>query len=221
MPYYKARERGYINSVIWSADGNIQVDTANRSTLPLQEYTLEKTTINGHEVKKFSYKNATAYLFYLPDGFGQGQHTWSLQKLKNGEIDDIPTVDSATIYQNWSDLKATVQTVLKDNINEATEVTFNLAERDTTLNPGDHSDHKHTSMLAEEASDGLGGTLRYFREYHTSKLDTNLTADDIKIKQFLFSACALSKEQGGYETPWEPIHLAWTYRSYYKEEPNH
>ncbi len=218
MPYYKARERGFIHSVQWAAEGDLQADSTGKATLPLLPYTLKDETINGHVVRSFSYKNAKAYLFYLPDGFPDGGYTWSLQKLKQGEIDEMPSIDSATVYTSWDDLRTTLTKLVEQHLSENQNVTFNLAERDTTLNPGDHSDHWYTSLIADEATQALEGTRRYFIEYHTASLDTNLSKPQIAIKQFLFSPCALSKEDAGYVTPWEPHHLAWTYRSYFREE---
>lgn len=217
QPYYLAREIGFMNSIFWAEGGKIQIDSAGRSTLPLQEYELSVVGLNGHPLKHYSLDNISVYLFYLPDGFPDGGYRWSLQKLKEGIISDMPTIDSTTLYADWNDLKSTVETLIQREISGNESLRFNLADTDTTINPGDHSDHQYTSFLAQEASQGLGADYLFFQEYVTSQRQENLTEQEARIKKFLFSANALSKERAGYPTPWDAFHLAWTTRTYDRE----
>ena len=222
MPYYQARERGYINSLLWVDQGIINVDSNARSLNPIEAYLLDTVRINSKAIKKIELQKSTAYLLYLPDGFPDGSYTWSLQKLKDGGIESMPSIDSSAVYTNWSELRDVVTAIIQQESEGIYQLDFHLAEQDTALNPGDHSDHLFTSKLVSEAVASIGydkqktTTFNYYREYHTAKLDSNLTAEEIKIKQYLFSANALSKEMAGYPSPWDSVHLPWTTRSYFR-----
>lgn len=218
LPYFKARERGYINALNWTEESLIKINEEGRSLLSLTDYELSDVVVNGHVLKKYEGKTVLAYLFYLPDGFPEGQYQWSLQKLYRGEISQMPTIDSTTVYKDWDDLKATLKTLVNKEVGEMANVWVNLAERDTVLNPADHSDHWYTSLLGDEATAHLNSNKRYYREYAMADLDTNLEGKAVDIKRFLFSANAASKEQAGYSSPWDDHHLAWVVRSYYREE---
>ena len=218
LPYFKARERGYINAMKWAENPMMKINEEGRSLYPLEDYELSEMVVNGHPIMKYDTESSTAYLLYLPDGFPEGQYTWSLQKLYQGEISNMPTIDSATIFKDWEDLQSTVKTILNMESNGYEEIWVNLAERDTVLNPGDHSDHWHSSLLGDLASAHLAPHKRYYREYAMTEMDTNLTGTAVDIKRFLFSANAASKEAAGYSSPWNDHHLAWVVRSYWREE---
>ena len=218
VPYFKARERGYINALKWAEKPIVKIDSAGRSLYPLEDYVLNEVVVNGHVIKKFETEQSIAYLFYLPDGFPDGQYQWSLQKLYNGEIQNMPTIDSTAMYVDWKDLASTVKTLLNKEANGYENIWINLPERDTLLNPEDHSDHWYSSLLGEMASEKLRPKKRYYREFAMTDLITNLDGKAVDIKRFLFSANAASKEAAGYSSPWNDHHLAWVVRSYYREE---
>ncbi len=222
MPYYLARERGYINSLLWADQGFINVDKNGRSLNPIETYLLDTVEVNNKAIKKIELQKSTAYLLYLPDGFPEGSYTWSLQKLKEGGIESMPAIDSSAVYTTWYELRDMVAAIIQRESEGIYQLDIHLAEQDTALNPDDHSDHLFTSKLVTEAIVSIGydkqktTTFNYYREYHTAKLDSNLTAEEIKIKQYLFSANALSKEMAGYPSPWDTVHLPWTTRSYFR-----
>ncbi len=217
LPYYQARERGFINALIWAFDGQIAIDDQGRSTLPLSEYSFRETQVNGKKVKTYSLPGLSVYMLYLPDGFPQGQHTWSLEKLKNNVIDGMPAIDSTAVYTDWEDLRKTVTMLMKSEIYPSYDVELNIPERDTTINANPHSDHWHTSLLGEEALGDLAKRIRYYQEYSLADRAPNLSPQDREIKRFIFSANAKSKEEAGYPSPWDDYHLNYTQRSYWRE----
>lgn len=218
LPYFKARERGYINALNWAEESLIKINEEGRSLLSLTDYELSDVVVNGHVVKKYEGKTVLAYLFYLPDGFPEGQYQWSLQKLYANEIEQMPTIDSTSVYRNWEDLTNTVKTLVNKEVGDVANVWVNLAERDTVLNPADHSDHWYNSLLGDEATTHLKPHKRYYRTYAMSNLENNLGERTEDIKRFLFSANAASKEEAGYKSPWDDHHLSFLGRSYYREE---
>lgn len=217
LPYFKARERGYINALKWAEESLIKINEEGRSLLSFTDYELSDVVVNGHVVKKYEGKTVLAYLFYLPDGFPEGQYEWSLQKLYLNEINQMPTIDSTTMYQDWADLRATLKTLVNKELAESEKVWVNLMERDNALNPTDHSDHRYTSLLGEEATAHLKPHKRYYRTYAMSDSEKNLDGRTEDIKRFLFSANAASKEVAGYKSPWDDHHLSFLGRSYYRE----
>ena len=217
QPYYLARERGYINSITWAFDAQIEAGPTGKSTLPLSQYAFRETQVNGKRIKTYSLPGISVYLLYLPDGFPQGQHTWSLEKLEKGEISEMPTIDSSAVYKDWEDLRKTITMLMKSEIYPSYEVEMNLAERDTSLNPGDHSDHWYTSLLGEKAIGDLADRVKYYQGYSLTDKAPNLNAEDEKVKKFVFSANAISKEEAGYASPWDDHHLSLTQRSYWRE----
>lgn len=223
VPYYKAREQGYINAIQWAESGVIEVDKNGKSVLPIGDYEIKDQWFSLQPLRTFSGEKANSYLFMLPDGFPNGEYQWSLQKLKEGKIPYIPSIDSVNLYNSWNDLRKIVELIIESETGDLEEIVMNLAERDTVLNPGDHSDHWHTSLLGEEAALELNKSLkrdvtyRYYREHHISNLEANLEAEQVQIKKFLFSANAKSKEEAGYDSPWDEYHMSLASRSYYRE----
>lgn len=223
MPYYQVRERGYLNALAWLDATELKTEDSGRSTIPIQDFQLEDDWFSLQPIKTFKGRNVTSYLLMLPDGFPNGEHRWSLEKLKNKLVDYIPSIDSVNIYDSWEDLRKMIELLIDFEMQNTEEFIINLAERDTALNPNDHSDHRYTSLLGEEAMEQWrqgsrrNGTYRYYREYHMANLESNLNRDQASIKRFLFSANAISKEQAGYDSPWDDHHLALTARSYFRE----
>lgn len=217
LPYYKARERGFLNGIMWADQSQIKLNKEGRANLPLQSYNLSETTINGHVLQKFIYGRSVTYILNLPDGFPQGQYKWSLQKLYENKIDSIPAIDKSASYTSWRDLQLTLQRIYEQEVAVSTDVVLNLAERDSTINPKDHSDHIFASLLGEQAAIDLNPTIRYYNEYVILDKAANLSQEQVKAKKLIFSANASSKEAAGYPSPWDERHTKFLERSYWRE----
>ena len=224
-PYYLTREQAVVNSAMLAADGLGGVDENSRSTTPLRDYELDRLQLEVSdggsrrtlEINFFDYKNTRTYLLRLPDGFPRGQYPVGMYQLRTGKTNNLFSIDSLISVDHWDKLVGVVQAIVEHESSGMEEIWINAAERDSTLNPGDHFDHLHASLLADEASKNLCANKRYFVEYHTAELPVNLDEEVIRVKKWLFSPCAISKEASGYQTSWDEFHLAWTERSYYRE----
>ena len=213
-PFYKAREKGFINAVIWACDGKLQSGFDGKSTLPLQDYTLSEVSIQGkisHQIKVFSYKNSTSYLLYLSDGLKDGRAEQSLLQFKNGKVDTLWAIDSSTYYVDWEDLVLSIQAITAlHHIDKSY-----LPETLVSINPEDHSDHYLTGDLAMEATkDSIEMVL--YQGYHIKDLEVNLEPSERDLKKFLFSANAIALEEYGGISPFDEWHHKFLDKNYFR-----
>lgn len=161
-------------------------------------FVIERPRICGHQLQCYRTGRAALYFLRCVDGGKQGKgfpasKMRSLTRLRNqGKI--LLTVDSSTRYHSWRDLCDTVAGVLSrelDRIQPAAppaSACLYCGDYDSSLNPGDHSDHHATADIVKTVANNGYFTQRWFLTYCSRSLDPNLGEDDLALKrQVLFS----------------------------------
>ena len=214
--YYLAREEGSLRAI------RFMCNTLGDKTRLGTDMKPEKVTVNGHAVQKFSYGKAVAYFLRLPDGNGNGAgytHTdsASLKKFNEGTIKKISAIDGSTTYISLDDLKKTIASIIEVEAGEKGAIELNIAETDSSINPGDHSDHMNTSLIFQDVAKGLNVvTINFFSEYSTNKKEYNITGDDFLISAGTWGATASGLSDYSHYSTWDSGHNAWIGRQYFR-----
>lgn len=210
--YILARENGVNRAVRFMSDVGT---TTHKDTFT------GYTRVKGHLIHSVKYGNTVSYYLRLPDGNdGSGFDGTSLQRLYQGEIPELKAVDSSATYVGWQDLQDTIKAIMKFEAQTTGGLTLNIAETDTDLNPGDHSDHRMTSLLAEQVTAGARCFERkYFQTYHTANMPVNMTPDELMNHAALFAVTESGRADGGFPGSWETGHKAWLGKHYVRVEP--
>lgn len=217
--YWQARERGSTASVYAAAN-------ARRSALAEgSESACARVQVRGHDIHRCSYRNTVSYHFRLPDGNLDGSgfaetQMQSLVKLRAGQIARIAAVDSSAEYDGWDELRETLRTALANEAKAARSTSLQLqcSDPDSTLNPGDHSDHMTVGRLVGEVAPSLKGTVTHYAGYDIRKRPPNLPVSAAMAKALLFMAydrqrlIADEKWSAYAEAPSD--YSAWLFRTY-------
>lgn len=214
-PYYLARESGAEMAIRFMAD-----------TRGYPHDKLEApAAINGHALRRVSYRNTVAYFLRLPDGHGTGQGfeatgRQSLQRLALGEISSLVPIDGSTVYRGWTDLVSTLRAVLDHERGVSPTLELNVAELNANLNPNDHSDHR---MTARAALDAVAGrpcvSRRHFVEYASAKLPENLDAQQRDMESSVVAVTAAGILALDHGSIWQAYYRTYLGRNYFREEP--
>ncbi|MCU0858245.1 MAG: hypothetical protein MUC65_07570 [Pontiellaceae bacterium] len=211
-PYYKAREEGSLRAV------RFMVNTGNGNRGP--QGAPETVTVNGHNLERYVYANCVTIFLRLPDGNpgGTGYQSTnheSLQNFYSNACDQITTVNNSTTYKDWNDLVSTLAGIVRYETTESAIIIFHTAETDETINPGDHSDHRHTTFAVKDAAKEFPDSLMFlYCGYSTGNRESNITSEDLQINIGTWAATASGLSDNGYHSTWEPGHNCWLSRSY-------
>jgi hypothetical protein len=88
----------------------------------------------------------------------QTQGFQGLEKLYQGNISNIKTLDKSTVYYGWKDFVHTLQGIIDYEAEEISLIRLNHPETDKAINPGDHSDHRATGLAVQ--------ALPKYNKYH-------------------------------------------------------
>jgi hypothetical protein len=221
IPYYLARERGSVYSSKYASDiaGGIISDTP----------TAVIVSINGHSIIKYSYNNnkVVNYFLRLPDGKFNGTGFTatafkSLQKLYQGAIPNISSVDGLTTFSSWNDLTGTIKAIMMTEKGNDNQVWVHTASLDTTnsnpvlRNSEGHSDHYYSSKAVQVAiQDSLWVGINEFIDYRSASLPANLSASDQENATALFGICTWGLMESKYLGTFEINHKNWLPMDYF------
>jgi hypothetical protein len=119
--------------------------------------------------------------------------------LYNSNISEINAVDASAVYSDWNDWVETLEAMVNYESQGWNTITFSLPDTDTSNNPGDHSDHRHTSLAMQAVADNNACiNLVLYEEYVTSGKAVNVSSND------------LLAEAG----TWDSTHNGWIGKSY-------
>jgi hypothetical protein len=215
-PYYLARENGAKSAIRFMAD-------VDRS--PAEE-SAERIQLNGHSIYRVSYRNTVAYFLRLPDGHPSGSGfpatgNKSLERFAKATVKTMSAIDGSTTYESWNDLVGTLRAILKHEKGTASTMKLNMAELDTKLNPGDHSDHLTTAKAVLEAADEFPCARRiHYIDYATADLAENLSPEERDIENSVFTVTVAGILALDHSNHWDNLHRSWIGRSYSREIPN-
>ncbi|WP_410005999.1 discoidin domain-containing protein [Aequorivita nionensis] len=214
--YYLAREEGSLRAIRFMSN-----TFTNEGALG-SNMNRTMVMVNGHQVLKFSYRNAVAYFLRLPDGNYGGNgyplnNNESLQKLYNGTISSISTIDGTASYSSLVDLEATLQAIVTSEMIPSSSINFNAADDDLGINPDDHSDHIFSSLIMQDVANNIGGvTLNLYTDYFTDTKAQNVFGDDYLISAGTWAATASGLSDSSYFSSWDNTHNAWLGKQYFR-----
>jgi LmbE family N-acetylglucosaminyl deacetylase len=215
QPYYLARENGAKLSVKFMADA------AKAPEIPVDSV----TSVAGHPVKRWLYRNTISYFLRLPDGSPPGTGyvataRQSLKRMHEGAIDAMTTIDDSTIYQGWSDLRTTLRKLIDQERGTATNVWVNIPDTNIVKNVGDHTDHQHMAQAVLEAIADLPWINKaLYLDYVTASMDENMSSAEREIEAGTFAALAMGLTALDHPSPWDRLHRSWLSRHYFRVEP--
>ena len=165
---------------------------------PNIEWNLNTVKLNDYEYVQIANPvgNSKISLIFMlcPDGNLKGQgfskdNSESLQKLYNGSINKIHTVDGQSFYSRNDLINALL---LLMNTYRPDEI-----KTQETSNPVDHSDHKTVGLFTTAAYSSYNSSLfhglvnipfAYYEGYEIRTMKSNVSANDLKTKTDIFSA---------------------------------
>lgn len=220
VPYYLAREEGALRAIRFMAnavDANAALGADSRP---------ESVERAGHKVARHAYANAVAYFLRIHDGnIVNGnefvEHPLSLQRLRAGATAGTKAIDDSANYTGWQDFVATLEAVVRSELNPGTALNLHIAELDEKRNPGDHADHRAVAFAMEEVAARLPcARVSRHQEYATNKRRLNVTGGDYVIDVGTWAATASGLSDSHAGSTWEPGHNSWLGRDYHRtQEP--
>lgn len=214
-PYYRARENGAEDAIKFMADTDRAPGTP----------TMGNVTIESHSVYRIVYGKTVSYFLRVadgnPSGSGYAATGWqSLRRLHDGENNMLAAVDGSTVYHSWGDLARTVRALVEREA-DGKRVQINVAETDTRVNPGDHSDHLMTAQVALDAVKDVPCVRRVFYvDYASAKLPENLNAPQRDMESSVFAVTLAGVQALDHTTYWRQYDHAYVGRNYFRaQEP--
>jgi GlcNAc-PI de-N-acetylase len=207
--YWQAREEGA------NASAELLAGTDSSSC--------DTRTIEGHSVQRCETGNIVSYYFRLPDGNrnGNGFPSTGFHTLRtlyhNG--DPLTTVDGASSYPTWSDLTATLQSLIKEEGGglDSSKVKITAQEHDVSLSPNDHVDHQMVGQAVLDASSGSRWNNIWVVGYDSSNRPSNVKGAPYmsKVSAFFIYEGEVLRENS-YSTYCDnPLpYLEWLSRTY-------
>lgn len=214
-PYYLARENGAESAI------RFMVDSDNR--LPV-EMVATPAPLNGHPVRRVSYRNTVAYFLRVPDGSPEGTGYaatgyQSLKRLADGQIGTLSTIDDTTTYRGWSDLVTTLRAMIDFERGRALSVQLHVPELDPTVNPNDHPDHRMTAKCALDAARDLtGARLVHYVNYANINLPENLSLQQRDMKCAVFAVTLAAVLAFDHPISWQHYDQIFVGRTYSRVE---
>ncbi|MEH6764908.1 MAG: discoidin domain-containing protein [Aequorivita antarctica] len=217
--YYLAREEGSLRAIRFMSNTYTNVGALGNN---MNQTTV---TVNGHQLLKFSYRNAVAYFLRLPDGDYSGNgyplnNNESLEKLYNGSITGISAIDGTAAYNSLANLEATLQAIVTTEMIPSSNVTFNVADHDLGINPDDHSDHIYASLIMQDVANNIGGVaVNLYTEYFTASKAQNVFNDDYMVSAGTWAVTASGLSDSSYYSSWDNTHNVWLGKQYFRTVP--
>jgi len=215
--YYLAREEGSLRAI------RFMCNAINPELKQGAEMNETHVLINGHLILRYSYVNAVAYFLRLPDGNLTGvgypihEHA-SLKHFYEGTTPTLSAVDKSTVYQSLDDLVKTISGIITYESNTPDQASFNIADTNTAINPGDHSDHLHSSLIMQKVAEVLGiKTVRLYEEYATNAKAQNVFDDGFLISAGTWGATASGLSDKLHNSTWNEGHNVWIGKQYFRD----
>ncbi len=178
--------------------------------------------INGHQILKYTYRNAVAYFLRLPDGSPNGsgysrEGFRSLQRLFNGAVSNISAIDNSTTYNSLSDLENTLRTIVELESASLNNLNINVGDDDIVINPGDHSDHIYSSKIMQNIAHAIGGvTVNLYTEYETGSRPQNVFNHDFLVSAGTWGVTTSGLADNSTSSTWDNTHNSWVGKQYYR-----
>lgn len=168
--------------------------------------------IKDNTVHFWSANHIICYFLRLPDGGLNGNgfeitSYKSLQKLKNGQILQFPSLDSAIQLSNWTAFCALLEKIIASESAGFSKIAIKYINPSPRENPQDHPDHQVTGQAVEAISNRFLCKQILFTAYGNSSLKM-LAPEDIFWKCGMFAAYEKAVfDACGYSTLGEDVLL--------------
>ncbi|MCE4566414.1 PIG-L family deacetylase [Maribellus sp. CM-23] len=177
--------------------------------------------VNNHLLRCYSYKNIISVFMRLPDGGGgrgyAGTNYESLMRFYINEIQTISAIDGSTSYSSLGDLKETIKQLILLKSKKAEKITINVPDTDVSINPGDHNDHRHTSLILQEVADDIeNAEVRLYQMYITRQRPANLDGNDYQITVGTWGATTSGLADMFHNSTWDNTHNSWVDKQYFR-----
>ena len=215
--YYLAREEGSKRAIRFMYNA---INTDSKLGAEMNE---TQVLINGHLILRHSYANAVAYFLRLPDGnltgIGYPIHDHaSLKHFYEGTTPTLFAIDRSTSYNSLDDLVKTISEIMVYETDAPDQVSMNIADTNANINPGDHSDHLHSSLIMQKvARDLCVNMLRLYEEYATNSKAQNVFDDAFLLSAGTWGATASGLSDYFHHSTWNEGHNIWIGRQYFRE----
>ena len=179
--YWRTRENAALKSTLLAANSAGDTGAIRCAT----------AVVLAHAVRRCTVANTISYFLRLPDGrrdgYGFEQNSFqSLRKLHAGRISAIGAVDTTARYNGWSDLTATIREIVTRDRPAGSPVTLHTSDPNAAVNPGDHSDHQLTGLVAAKARASSDWSLIYYVGYALAARPDNRSRAQAREKTALF-----------------------------------
>ncbi|WP_346881171.1 discoidin domain-containing protein [uncultured Algibacter sp.] len=170
-------------------------------------------SINGHRILKFTYRNSVAYFLRLSEA-------GKLGNLYNNPNSKITAIDNSTTYNSLSDLKTTIRRIIESESQGSSNINFNLADTDNTINPNDHPDHISTSKIMQDVAKNMGRvTMNLYTEYNTEVRAQNVFNRNYMISIGTWAVTTSGISDKFHPSTWNDAHNAWIGKQYFRTIP--
>ncbi len=181
--YWKARERAALQSTRLAADAAGDSAAVRCAVV----------SVLAHASQRCAIANTVSYFLRLPDGrrdgsgFPHNAHQ-SLRKLHAKKISTLRAVDTSATYGGWSDLLASIETIIQRERLAGSPVTVHANDPNAAINPGDHSDHQLAGLVATAMRTRSRAEVIYYVGYALATRPDNRTPAQTREKSALFLA---------------------------------
>lgn len=200
--FWRAREEGMKSSIVYCL--------APHQSL---QYAEGYKVLDQWLIYYWSLNNTISYFLRLPDGGisaeGFKENCYSnLQKLEDGTITSLSSLDSKINLSNWIGFGELLNTIISlESVPSKGNIVIKLLDPDERINPLDHADHKSTGRAILEMKNLPVCTIVLFKGYGNN-CSNSLTAEEVFWKAGIFAAYEKTVfEQTGYSTLAENINL--------------
>lgn len=200
--YWRTRERAALQSTR-VAIGRDASDSAKLEC--------STTTVLDHAIQQCAVAKTKSYFLRLPDGkrdgMGFASHDYqSLRKLRGKKIAVVNAIDGSAVYSGWSDLAATVSSLVGSD-SAGRDVVVHASDPSKAANPHDHFDHRLVGLLVEDLRQTQRWRTQYYVGYALATHAANRSNDEAREKTAIFLA---------YEREMKRVNPKW---SAYEEHP--
>jgi LmbE family N-acetylglucosaminyl deacetylase len=164
-----------------------------------------------HSIQRCVIANAVSYFLRLPDGKRNGAGFarygfQSLRKLRQRKIGVITAVDRSATYRGWSDLTATIGSLISADSADKSIVVL-TTDPSKRVNPHDHFDHRLAGLLINDLRPTQPWTAEYYVGYALGTRAANRSTGQAREKTAIFRA---------YDKEMIRVNKSW---SAYEEHP--
>ena len=129
----------------------------------------------------------------------------------------MTAIDGSTTYNSINDLRNTIKAIVTSEKFTSGNITFNVADTDNTINPGDHSDHLYSSFIIRDIANSFENSWsNLYQEYNTGSKAINLINHDFLISAGTWGANCSGLSDTFHSSTWNDAHNQWIGKQYYR-----